>query len=147
MGMDSTAINGHSDNGERRNVPRFNMLECGVLWLDGDRGPERLHPVMITNASMGGVQLRSAQPPPQNARLFLELGTDNGPLYLPGEVRYIAETDGVKTFGFKFVPESDEEREAIAQYVLMLANQASAETLDWSSFRSASPSDAPTASS
>ncbi len=146
MGMDSTASNGHSNNGERRNVPRFGMLECGVLWLDGEGGPKRLYPVVITNASMGGVQMRSKGTPPQNARLFLELGSENGPLYLPGEVRYVAETDGVKTFGFKFVPESDDDREAIAQYVLMLANQASNETLDWYSFRSSSPSDAPTAS-
>lgn len=128
--------NGYSKNGERRNVPRFGMLECGVLWEDGPEGPTRLGTVLVTNASMGGLQLRSQAPPPHNQRLMLELGSEDGPLFLPGEVRYVNQESGVPTFGFKFVPESDDDREAVARYVLMLANKASAETLDWSSFSS-----------
>lgn len=144
--MDGNAgSNGHSKNGERRHVPRFSMLECGVLWEDDEQGPRRLGSVLVTNASMGGLQLRSQYPPPQNRHLMLELGSEDGPLFLPGEVRYVTQENGVQTFGFKFAPQSDDDREAVARYVLMLANKASAETLDWSSFRSSTPSDTRTA--
>lgn len=135
--MDGNAgSNGYSKNGERRNVPRFDMLEAGVLWEDDEQGPKRLGSVVITNASMGGLQLRSQCSPPQNRRLMLELGSEDGSLFLPGEIRYVTEEAGVQTFGFKFAPQDDGDRQAVARYVLMLANKASAETLDWSSFRS-----------
>lgn len=135
--MDGNAgSNGISKSGERRTVPRFGMLECGVLWGDGPEGPRRLGTVLVTNASMGGLQLRSQIPPPHNQRLILELGSEDGPLFLPGEVRYVKQDNGVPTLGFKFAPESDQDREAVARYVLMLASKASAETLDWSSFSS-----------
>ncbi|MER3413640.1 MAG: hypothetical protein C4341_05265 [Armatimonadota bacterium] len=135
--MDGNAgSNDYCKSGERRNVPRFGLLECGVIWQGGQDGPKRLGTVVVTNASMGGLQLRSQVPPPHNQRLMLELGSEDGPLFLPGEVRYVNQEDGVQTFGFKFVPESDDDRKAVARYVLMLANKASAKTLDWSSFSS-----------
>lgn len=78
------------------------------------------HRAMLVDIGLGGVQLRSKELLPTNVDLNLRLGQDGkAPLDLKGKIRYCYpdDEDGMYVSGFKFAPETHEERVAIAQFV------------------------------
>lgn len=96
-----------------------------MLWSKAGELSERIGPAMVTNVSIGGVQIRTKHPVEPNNGVVLELGTNEGPVFLPGDVRYSrnGHADGSYTLGVRFQPESKADRLALAQYVLNLKDQ------------------------
>lgn len=96
---------------------RFEHVECAMVYEKGNSEPFR---AMLVDIGLGGVQLRSKEPLPVSVPLEMSLGQDGKqPLIARGHVRYSHnETDDdLYVSGFKFTPETHEERTAIAEYV------------------------------
>ena len=96
---------------------RFEFMECAMLNAKGQEEPFR---TMLVDIGLGGAQLRSKEPLPVGVPMLLSLGRDNGkPVSLRGVVRYCHEAGGEDAFvcGFKFAPESHQERVTIAEFV------------------------------
>lgn len=106
--------NAHSD---LRHYARFEFMECALLYQEGRKEPYR---AMLVDIGLGGVQLRSKDQLPVSEICMLEIGQDGGtPLSLRGQVRYcrpVKDSD-LYTSGFKFAPDSHEQRVLIAEYV------------------------------
>ncbi len=105
---------------EKRQSERHPFYELGMLWSAKGEASTRLGSAMVTNVSIGGVQVRTKHPAKKDDSIVLELGTDDGPVFLPGGVRYSrnGHADGSYTLGVKFQPETKEDRQALAQFVL-----------------------------
>jgi len=84
------------------------------------RDSEDPNPIRITvvDIGLGGVQLSSKQALPVAKKLQLSVGKLNEPIRFNGIVRYSNKCNDV-TFlsGFKFLPDSHEERAEIAEFV------------------------------
>jgi c-di-GMP-binding flagellar brake protein YcgR len=102
---------------DMRLYARFEYIECAMVYPDGEKEPLR---AMLVDIGLGGVQLRSKDPIPVEVPLVLQVGQDGkSPLALKGKVRYChpGGDENMYICGFKFAPESHEERVAIAEYV------------------------------
>lgn len=101
-----------------RLFPRFEYLECAMIYREGSPEPYR---AMIVDIGLGGVQLRSKEVLPINEELAIHIGQDQGqPLTVKGFIRYSHASDKEEHFyvsGFKFTPANHEERAAVAHYV------------------------------
>lgn len=95
---------------------RFEFAECAMVYEEKHPEPYR---AMLIDIGLGGVQLRSKEHLPVNEPLTLQIGRDDGaPLSLHGKVRYCHhDAEGMWVSGFKFAPETHEERVIIAEYV------------------------------
>lgn len=93
-----------------------------MLWRQDGTVPHRLAPALITNVSLGGVQLRTRADFDGEEELLLQLGSEEGPVFIPGKIKYTSaiQTDGFSTLGFSFLPKTLRDREAVARYVLNL---------------------------
>ena len=111
---------------ERRERPRYELLEIGVLWREKSGGRERVGSALITNASMGGVQIRTREDLHPGEQVLLELGSDQGPLYLRVDVRYAERQggDGLLVAGLRFNPQSERDHRALARYLLSVRDRA-----------------------
>jgi hypothetical protein len=101
---------------DNRRYARFEMLECAMLYVANEREPIR---VMIADIGLGGVQLRSKEQVPCDQPLVLHIGRDAGdPLEIKGKVLYSHPgEEPMFVTGFCFMPETHEERIAVAEYV------------------------------
>jgi hypothetical protein len=96
---------------------RFECIECAILYSSEREEPHR---TTLMDIGLGGVQLRSKESLPVDVKLILHIGQNVGPiLKLTGKVLYCnpAGSDGMHASGFKFTPESHEERVTIAEFV------------------------------
>lgn len=96
---------------------RFEYVECAMVYEAQDEEPYR---AMLVDIGLGGVQLRSKDLLPVGSPLVLRIGQDGKePLEAKGKIRYchMDGGEGMYVSGFKFAPESHEERVAIAEYV------------------------------
>ena len=101
---------------DNRRFARFEMLECAMVYVGDATEPVR---VMIADIGLGGVQLRSKESLPPDQPLKLHIGRDGmDPLVVNGRILYshLGE-DPMYVIGFGFMPESHEERIAVAEYV------------------------------
>lgn len=115
-----------SEQKEQRDEPRYELLEFGMIWRPTDSVPERVGPGVITNASIGGVQVKTREALAPNDEILLELGPCGDPLYLPCDVRYVGQRNGedrARTVGVRFNPKSRSEHRAIARYVLSVRDR------------------------
>jgi hypothetical protein len=88
------------------------MLECPAL-----EEPIRC---VVVDVSLGGLQVRSKLAAPVGLQCTLHIAQLGGkPLRVKGEVRHVAEVPGMDLIssGFRFLPETQEERVAIMEYV------------------------------
>lgn len=110
---------------EKRQSERHSVLELGMLWSSAGESSARLGPAMITNVSIGGVQIHTKHAIKANETVVLELGTNEGPVFIPGDIRYSknGHSEGSYTLGVRFQPETKADRQALAQYVLNLRDQ------------------------
>ena len=105
------------DYSDLRLYARFDLVECAVVYSESNPEPYR---ATLVDIGLGGVQLRSKEPMPVEEKLSLHLGQDaQEPLKICGIARYskLDEKDGMYVTGFKFTPESHQERVAIAEFV------------------------------
>ncbi len=111
---------------ERRERPRYELLEMGVLWRERGQERERVGSALITNASIGGVQVRTREDLHPGEQVLLELGSEQGPLYLRVDVRYAERQgcDGLLVAGLHFCPRSEREQRALAKYLLSVRDRA-----------------------
>lgn len=106
-----------SEKKDQRVHSRFEYVECAMVYDGVDAEPYR---AMLVDIGLGGVQLRSKEVLPLSKPVELKIGQNGkAPLAVRGVVRYChpCEDDGMFVSGFKFAPESHEERMAIAEYV------------------------------
>ncbi len=105
-----------SQHNDFRFYARFEYVECAMVYESELSEPFR---AMLVDIGLGGVQLRSKEHLPVEQPLFLSIGQDGkAPLRVNGKVRYShLDEDGMYVSGFKFAPESHEERVGIAEYV------------------------------
>lgn len=109
---------------ENRQKQRFPVMEFGMLWRPNGQVPDRVGPAVITNVSLGGVQFKAKHDFQPSEELYLELATDDGPILLPGDVRYaLPDGNGSATYGFRFQPRTKPERQAAARWVLSLSER------------------------
>lgn len=103
---------------DRRVFPRFEYLECAMIYSTNNPEPYR---TVIVDIGIGGVQLRSKEAVPIGELLDIHIGQDDKPpLKMKGYARYsqlIEDAERLYITGFKFSPRTHEERAAIAQYV------------------------------
>jgi len=95
---------------------RFEYQNGASLYKDGDEN----NPIRVTVADigLGGVQLSSKQALPVAKKLTLQVGKLNEPIRFNGIIRYCNKcNDGTFLSGFKFLPESQQERVQIAEFV------------------------------
>jgi hypothetical protein len=96
---------------------RFEFIQTAMVHAEGVEEPFR---TMLVDIGLGGVQLRSRELIPVDTPLTLHLGQDDQPpLQLKGRVKYCnpGGDDGMYISGFKFTPETHQERVAIAEFV------------------------------
>lgn len=104
-------------NIDGRLFARFDFVECAMIYHGEDEEPYR---AMLVDIGLGGVQLRSKELLPVEVPLSMKIGQDGkAPLTIRGMVRYChaGGEDGMFVSGFKFAPQSHEERVAVAEYV------------------------------
>ena len=102
---------------DNRRYARFETLECAMLYAGDDPEPIR---VIIADIGLGGVQLRSKEPVPLDKALELHIGRNDGqePLAVKGKVLYSHPgEEPMYVTGFCFMPETHDERIAVAEYV------------------------------
>ena len=101
---------------DNRRFARFELLECAMVYVGNEDDPIR---VVIADIGLGGVQLRSKEPIPGDLPLVLHIGRDNNePLEIKGRTQYCHPgEEPLYVTGFCFMPETHEERLAVAEYV------------------------------
>ena len=75
---------------------------------------------VIVDVSLGGLQIRSKQNLPVGEKCFLRMAFgDKKLLRIRGEVRHSQPVAGAELFasGFRFLPESEQQRREVMQYV------------------------------
>lgn len=114
------------DRQERRERPRYELLEMGVLWREKGSARERVGSVLITNASIGGVQIRTREDLHPGEQVLLELGSEQGTLFLRMDVRYAERqgSNGLLVAGLHFCPQSERDQRALAKYILSIRDRA-----------------------
>lgn len=109
---------------EQRVRPRYEVMEFGMLWRSNGQHSEPIASVVITNASLGGVQFQTAHPVEVDTEVVLELGGEKGSLFLPGDVRYVNNGVGnLHTCGFRFKPRTRRDRQDLARYVFSIRDR------------------------
>jgi c-di-GMP-binding flagellar brake protein YcgR len=106
-----------SKGSDLRLYARFEYVECAMVYENETSEPYR---AMLVDIGLGGVQLRSKEALPTETILTLKIGQDGkAPLAVKGRARYchMDGAEGMYVTGFKFAPESHEERVQIAEYV------------------------------
>ena len=101
---------------QRRHV-RYELIEFALLEADSVPDPIRC---IIVDVSLGGLQIRSKCDLPVGVVCFLNISPlDRKPIRMRGEVRHSGPVEGTELVGsgFRFLPESQEERVAIMEYV------------------------------
>ncbi len=94
---------------------RFEYQNGAMLFKEGDDTPMR---VIVVDIGLGGVQLSSKVKLPVAKKLTLQVGKKTEPIQFGGVVRYSNRCeDGSFMSGFKFLPESHDERVTIAEFV------------------------------
>ncbi len=104
-------------NSDLRLYARFEYVECAMVYESSDSEPYR---AMLIDIGLGGVQLRSKELLPVGQPLHLRIGQDGkAPLNIRGMIRYChaGGEDGMFVSGFRFTPETHDERVQIAEYV------------------------------
>jgi hypothetical protein len=102
---------------DKRRYLRYEILDYAVVRMDGDLGEIN---TVIADISLGGVQLRSRVPFEPGQSCTIRVGWHDGdPMGLRAEVRYSRRLPDSElyTTGMRFIPESHEDRVAIAEYV------------------------------
>jgi len=106
-----------SNINDARRHSRFEILEYGLLHQTAsDPGST----CVIVDVSLGGLQTRSREPYAVGEKYQLTLGKDRGEHFLvQAEVRYCASepNSGLFSTGFRFAPNSFDERMAVVDYV------------------------------
>lgn len=102
---------------DKRRYLRYEVLDYAVVFPDD--GGDSCQTVIV-DIGLGGLQIRSRTELPVGCKCRLHVGRlDKNPLVLRGEVRHTAaikNSDLIST-GIRFLPESHEERLAIAEFV------------------------------
>jgi hypothetical protein len=97
---------------------RFECLEDAIL--QSEQGDHKYQATLL-DIGLGGVQIESNEPLPTDTKLLLVLEAKEGGLLLKvhGKAKYCNAPQGSSAYmtGFKFVPESHQERVAIAEFV------------------------------
>jgi hypothetical protein len=95
---------------------RYEILEYGVATapIHSDS-----FSTVVTDIGLGGVQLRGRYQVPIGSPILVQIGRPKGRLNLSGEVRHCLRVPDSELYciGVRFMPESHEERLAIAEYV------------------------------
>jgi hypothetical protein len=101
---------------DKRRYLRYEILDYAVVRVDGESADIN---TVIADISLGGVQLRSKVPFAPGQSCTIRVGWHDGSRGLRAEVRYSRRLPDSELFttGMKFVPESHEDRVAIAEYV------------------------------
>ena len=105
------------DTGDKRRFPRFKVLECAMFYTAGATEPLR---GIIADIGLGGVQLHTKLPLPLEVMCKIVVGRDGKPpLDINGVVVYShpGGEDQLYISGFKFIPQTKEERLDVANYV------------------------------
>lgn len=100
----------------RRHV-RYELIDFALLEHESLADPVRC---VIVDVSLGGLQVRSKQTLPVGETCFLRIARlGKRPLLIRGEVRhsgFVNDSDLIGS-GFRFLPETNEDRVAIMDYV------------------------------
>jgi len=106
----------YSKASDKRRYLRYEMLDYALVYCDS---PDAIRGVIV-DIGLGGLQIRSKSNLNLGAPCRIHIGRSHGdPLVLAGEVRHTGEIDGsdLVAIGIRFVPETHDERLAIAEYV------------------------------
>ena len=96
----------------------YARFECATGALLLSKLDNQLYGVSVLDIGLGGVQLRSANPLPVDIEMSLQIELTPGKaLSFNGKVRYSSGQPGEYSSGFKFAPETQEERVSIANFV------------------------------
>lgn len=103
---------------EMRKHARFELFEYAMICTGEGAEPVRS---VIIDISLGGAQVRTRQPVEGVTSVIVEIAQPDStePFLVHAEIRYcnpIPNTD-LYALGFRFTPESAQERERIARYV------------------------------
>jgi c-di-GMP-binding flagellar brake protein YcgR len=104
-------------NRDVRRYARFEMLEYALVFFQNEEEAVR---AVIVDIGLGGLQIRTRNLLPIGESCIIQVAVDDGdPLELRGEVRHSTQVADSEIYasGFRFVPETHEERMAIANYV------------------------------
>lgn len=102
---------------DQRRYIRYEVLDYANIFVSD--GQESWQAVVV-DIGLGGVQVRSRANFPIGEKCMLQVGRlDLPPLMLKGEIRHSMPVDQSDLFacGIRFLPETHEERIAIAEYV------------------------------
>lgn len=101
---------------QRRHV-RYELVDFALLEADSLSDSIRC---IIVDVSLGGLQIRSKNALPLGERCYLRIARlGKRPLVIQGEVRHSGFVQGTDLVGsgFRFLPETNEDRVAIMDYV------------------------------
>ena len=105
----------YNKTSDKRRFLRYEVLDYAAV-VDGVDSTN----AVIVDIGLGGLQLRSKTALPVGHKVSINIGRlHKAPLELAGEVRHTSKMDDSDLFasGIRFVPETHEERLAIAEYV------------------------------
>jgi c-di-GMP-binding flagellar brake protein YcgR len=105
---------------DQRRYARFEVLDYAMVYPPNGNEPFR---AVVVDVGLGGVQLRSKEQLPVGENFELVIGTPEGKqLALNGEVRSSRKILDSELFGsgYRFIPESHDQRIDIAEYVHMV---------------------------
>jgi hypothetical protein len=101
---------------QRRHV-RYELVDFAMLESASIEEPIRC---VVVDVSLGGIQVRSKMAPPVGQQCVLHIAQLGGkPLKVRGEVRHTDSIPGSELLssGFRFLPETHDDRIAIMEYV------------------------------
>lgn len=103
---------------DARHYARFEYIQNAVLYCEDK---SHTYSGTLIDVGLGGVQIEAKQPLPVNKKLLLVIERkEGGPLLkIHGKATYSTPTHGAAGHmsGFKFLPESHQDRIAIAEFV------------------------------
>lgn len=102
---------------DTRRYARYHILEYALVFRDNHQEP--MHSVVV-DVGLGGMQVLARQQFPVGDVCSVEIGLDCGKrLAFPSQVRFSKPMAGSGLFatGFRFVPETHEQRSAMVEYV------------------------------
>ncbi len=105
---------------DQRRYARFEVLDYAMIYPSNGNQPFR---AIVVDVGLGGVQLRSKEQLPIGDNFELIIGTSDGKqLALNGEIRSSRKVPDSDLFGsgYRFLPESHDQRIDIAEYVHMV---------------------------
>jgi len=99
-----------------------------MIWRPNGLGKICLGPGLITNAGVGGLQIKTRVEAKPEEELIVEVGSQNGRFMIPGDVRYCRPSEsgcGICTVGLRFAPVTRMERQVLARFLLSLKDRVS----------------------